>query len=748
MGLELVLTAEFLVTARPTQAKIDLLVKQMKLAPEQVEMCIEADPSPNQTDYVTWLARWLKKGRVRLPEDSPRLKEMLSTFTVQKRQPTFQGNRDINAYDPAQLSEVLEQNAMTVVRGGDLDKLRAMAGVELVGQKGYLTVFKTTDPKALSKLSDSTSWCTRHESTASHYLKSGPSYVAFWRGQPYAQLHSSSNQFMDKHDRPLYEEFRQKGGRGWGRASYRVLGRGIWDQVAIDMLGLIGGKDPQVEKWKSTHASMLNTPEEVERLRRNVGAGWWISPENEAKLALVTNTPAAEDTENSRLWEVEPRLLRRYKDKFHPQGRWRPMEESVLHSKYGISEGIDYAKEVVGGRWPELEKKILRRALLSEYGAEQAVQYAEEVVRGRWPELERKLGTGKGSAAGHAAYNYSIAVLKAPWSSVEGVARDNWANMPAPEWNLCGYDPEHAIDYAEKWGWKEWSVLRDRLVAQGKTRWYIHYLGKVEKRRDPALEARLLSPDEVSQNRSAGTDKQVLAATYATEVIHGRWPELEARLLAEAGEEETPLLSSMDYRSGRRQERPQFLFPDRYYYTRLRDGAKHYITRAIKDRWPELEAVILRRYNAFPLQWEENQELLFAYLRVLGDISRISMANNEEEEPAAKVSWPEGERRLGERSPTWEGYLNQHGREITLDASREQMYNPWERVYSFEEKIHDYISFIRSHGGDWREGVKLLNWMEDKRRGEPFGDGLGFRMEERKAALLRRRRLLPLREGK
>ena len=85
---------------------------------------------------------------------------------------------------------------------------------------------------------------------------------------------------------------------------------------------------------------------------------------------------------------------------------------------------------------------------------------------------------------------------------------------------------------------------------------------------------------------------------------------------------------------------------------------------------------------------------------------------------------------------------------MTLGAAAERMYNPWEGVYAFAEKIHDYIAFIRSHGGDWREGVKLLNWIEKKRKGEPYGEGLSWRMEEeKKAALLRRRRLLPLREG-
>ena len=75
------------------------------------------------------------------------------------------------------------------------------------------------------------------------------------------------------------------------------------------------------------------------------------------------------------------------------------------------------------------------------------------------------------------------------------------------------------------------------------------------------------------------------------------------------------------------------------------------------------------------------------------------------------------------------------------------MYNPWGPVYDFAEKIHNYISFIRSHGGDWPEGTTLLNWIEDQRNGEPYGEGLSWRME-RRGTLLRRRRLRPLGEGK
>jgi len=223
-------TAELLVTARPTQAKIDLLVKQMRLTPEQVEMCIQADPSPNQTDYVTWIARWLSKGQVRLPEDAEGIRNNLAAFTTQKRQPGFQGNKDVNAYNPAQLAEVIQQNALTVVRPKDLDKIRGLKGVSVLAQKGDLTVFKVDggvhepapdDPgyeagavpdnvRALQVLSDSTEWCTRHE-YARTYLKQGPSFVVFYRGQPYAQLHPKSNQFMDRSDSTLVKSYHAEG---------------------------------------------------------------------------------------------------------------------------------------------------------------------------------------------------------------------------------------------------------------------------------------------------------------------------------------------------------------------------------------------------------------------------------------------------------------------------------------------------------------------------------------------------------
>ena len=64
----------------PTPQKIELLQKQFGVTPEQIELCVAADPSPNQTDYVAWLAKWLSKGQLRLPEDTEKIKGQLNTF--------------------------------------------------------------------------------------------------------------------------------------------------------------------------------------------------------------------------------------------------------------------------------------------------------------------------------------------------------------------------------------------------------------------------------------------------------------------------------------------------------------------------------------------------------------------------------------------------------------------------------------------------------------------------------------------
>jgi hypothetical protein len=140
-------TAAILRLARPAD---DLLLKRYKAEPEELEQV----KAVNDGDFTEWTLKNLKKGLVRLPEDTRKLQEMLERFTKLKRSPNFTGNKDINSYTPAKLFELVaqadpaalsqkEQNR-EVVRGAQV-----WSGTVLHPVMGnvQVTVFKITDPK-------------------------------------------------------------------------------------------------------------------------------------------------------------------------------------------------------------------------------------------------------------------------------------------------------------------------------------------------------------------------------------------------------------------------------------------------------------------------------------------------------------------------------------------------------------------------------------------------------------------------
>jgi hypothetical protein len=774
-------TAEFLVTARPTQAKIDLLVKQMKLAPEQVEMCIEADPSPNQTDYVTWIARWLSKGQIRLPEDAEGIRGNLAAFTTQKRQPGFQDNRDVNAYNPAQLAEVIQRNALAVVvRPKDLDKIRGLKGVSVLAQRGDITIFRieggvVDDPekagqadavpdnvKALQVLSDSTEWCTRHE-YARTYLKQGPSFVVFYRGQPYAQLHPKSNQFMNRSDHTLVKEYRAEGTpereyRGWGHYRTRMsegefLGTAIPDPVANEALSLMRAKAPEVEEWAASKNVVSDPSVLAKRLK---GTKHWLD------AAVMEGVPISPEEEGA-LGSLMPGELEAYANKFHPEGRWAPMEKALLaHLKNtydGVNKAIAYAATRIGGRWPEVEPHILRYATVNDQGAANALHYANQAVKGRWPELEARILKTKGkSTVPTLAVDYAIQVLKQPWRDVMPQASFKWG-MAKPEALMCLNSPGEAIRYAEHFKFGTWPEFANVLQANNDLGSYIDYLDKVEgKKRDPHLEARLMSPAAETYREQAPLSKHerrewhwkhpeeempdfhwvearipkdALANLYTSKVLGQRWPDFEERMLREVTDKANSILPK-DFRE---------LEEDGYQSKDLPQPFQDYITNMVQGRWPEFEQALLQRYQDYPDTWKTNQALVASYIRTVAIVTKQTQEpvrpgayyySYQEVKPVPGI-WPEGEAILGQRSPAYEEYL----REDTKDGYEKYAVNKAEKerretlpnkgndlpylgdgdsdLWHAGHQIRKYILFLRKHKNDWPDGVTLLNEIEDFR---------------------------------
>ena len=85
------------------------------------------------------------------------------------------------------------------------------------------------------------------------------------------------------------------------------------------------------------------------------------------------------------------------------------------------------------------------------------------------------------------------------------------------------------------------------------------------------------------------------------EVLGGqRWPEFEQKLLREASDKASAVIPT-DFR----------LMEGGSSYSsnedRIPDPFATYLKRVIKGRWPELEQVLLQRYEDYPDIWESNQ---------------------------------------------------------------------------------------------------------------------------------------------
>src|SRR5208337_3611895 len=189
---------EFLKTARPTEQKIELMKQQYQLTPEQIEQVVATDPSPNQTDYVAWIAKGVHGKTIKLPEDQEKIKQQLTTFMKLKRSPKFTENKDIQSYTPATLFQILEQSAKKeTFSGKEQERQDVQEGAELIINQGDYRVYRVKEVdegdmsglSALCSLSGGTNWCTAQENYADQYLREGPSYVMFYKGSAYAQLH-------------------------------------------------------------------------------------------------------------------------------------------------------------------------------------------------------------------------------------------------------------------------------------------------------------------------------------------------------------------------------------------------------------------------------------------------------------------------------------------------------------------------------------------------------------------------------
>jgi len=189
----------------PTNKFNNIQAQNKGMKDEDIHRVIATDPSPNK-EYSYWIARQATKGTINLPEDSEKISEQLKQFTQLKNSPVFTGERDIGKHTPGSLYQTLEQYGKQKSKS-ELSKDYG----RLIYDSGPYKIFKI-DPKelgigeavrTLQNASSSTNWCTTQERYARGYLEKGPTFIMFYNGKKYAQLHPQSEQYMNTSDSSL-----------------------------------------------------------------------------------------------------------------------------------------------------------------------------------------------------------------------------------------------------------------------------------------------------------------------------------------------------------------------------------------------------------------------------------------------------------------------------------------------------------------------------------------------------------------
>ena len=108
------------------------------------------------------------------------------------------------------------------------------------------------------------------------------------------------------------------------------------------------------------------------------------------------------------------------------------------------------------------------------------------------------------------------------------------------------------------------------------------------------------TPPSLAHQEEEGSD---LAFAYAKKVVKGRWPEYEAKMLTFAASD---AIKAGGYGSTDKYEPSHGEYS--YGHNRLPDRIKNYVTEVVQGRWNELEQVLLARYPEFAAEVDRKPE--------------------------------------------------------------------------------------------------------------------------------------------
>lgn len=292
-------------------------------------------------------------------------------------------------------------------------------------------------------------------------------------------------------------------------------------------------------------------------------------------------------------------------------GKRNPAAEAQIATDLNLS--VDYAIDVIKGRWPEAEPAILNAVRHNQWQGNYAIKYASKAIGGRWPELEKILENTKNS---HLMLEYVMQVVKDRVPAMEATIMQN---------------PEQAVRYAASCIKSRWPEAEQKILTnpQSATAYAKNVLGQ----RWPAFEEILLR-DYPPAEKHVNDSNAYNIMHYIDAVIKARWPEAE------------PIIAKSKQMLDYAEKYVKGPWPE-VESSIMRSNSESifkYITNVLKAPWPRFENAILKalgKLQPATEQWRDVARLAFKYARdVKGG------------------SWPEAEALLAADADFMELYRN------------------------------------------------------------------------------------------
>lgn len=351
-------------------------------ANEIINWIAKADPiavksNDRKTPFINQILKWYLNNKIRLPEDIETVRSALEKYSIEKSRGKI--NKNIEDFDsPGGLRLALNDE------NGDSESYDKNA--TLIDTDGEFKLYRIdTWEQGLVCFKDS-GWCVQNKPAFDGYKP--PYYMAIKGKKRYALMHTDSQQIKDVHDNPL---------------SIR-----LGEPIKKWILKLF----PKI-KFTEITENNEDEDEEIYTIIEDNDLIEFIDWYPKDKKELFSNNDLISLSIDyalkhmTRIAEVDKTIIRRYyvisggtSDMKYIEhktieyiskliGRWPELEDTML--KYAnIRFPILYARDIIKGRWSELEQKFLKPLLdnhqyyvLQHYGI-----YIREVIKGRWPELE------------------------------------------------------------------------------------------------------------------------------------------------------------------------------------------------------------------------------------------------------------------------------------------------------------------------------------------------------------------------